>query len=168
MAPGELPTAGTLFAAFHGELTPHPWRPADCEHDAYQLFHQRSLAMGRLDSLWAMNDAGTEQRPPDEGAFAWFQVEATRSPLPVRAFLVCAGSTLERIGSARVTAVQVRLPALEPTAARLPHTLAALDQHVFALRSHAPGGTAPVGVHGPVLSVRARSGCVVPAWRRAV
>ncbi|MEU7001449.1 hypothetical protein [Nonomuraea sp. NPDC046570] len=70
MVPADRRTAGTMFAALYGKLVPHPWH--DPEHDAYQLFHQRSLAMGWLDEatavreddtlrasgLWAMNDAG--------------------------------------------------------------------------------------------------------------
>lgn len=58
-----------MLAALYGELVSHAWH--DPEHDAYQLFHQRSIAMGRLDDraaaedrtyaapgLWALNDAG--------------------------------------------------------------------------------------------------------------
>ncbi|MER6475658.1 hypothetical protein [Streptomyces filamentosus] len=82
IAPTARPTEGTMFAALYGELVPHTWRDPAPEHDAYRLFPQRSLAMGRLDDrpgtgegsasggrthvapeLWAMNDAGRGHPP---------------------------------------------------------------------------------------------------------
>ncbi|WOX12064.1 hypothetical protein [Streptomyces sp. N50] len=121
IAPTTPPTAGTLFAALYGELTPHAWH--DPEHDAYQLFYQRSLAMGWLEEhtaggpgLWAMNDAGSSppQAAPGPGRVSWFQVEAgavtAERPLPVQQFLRCAQDVTARIGTVRLSAVQVLLP----------------------------------------------------------
>jgi hypothetical protein len=118
-----------MVAAFHGRLDPHPWRPADSEHDAYQLFHQRSVAMGWLDDrssaagderafrapgLWAMNDAFCSARHEAGEPFARFQVEcstpASDRPLPVQPFLRCAEDTTARIGTARLSAVDLLLP----------------------------------------------------------
>ncbi|GGR13616.1 hypothetical protein [Streptomyces roseolus] len=135
IAPTARPTAGTMFAALYGELAPHEWRDPASEHDAYQLFHQRSLAMGWLDDragagegnasggrthvapgLWAMNDAGRGHPLAASGPnlISWFQVEASAladgRSLPVRPFLRCAQDTTERIGAVRLTAVQVLLP----------------------------------------------------------
>ncbi|MGY1498111.1 hypothetical protein ACW4TU_16170 [Streptomyces sp. QTS52] len=97
IAPGARRTTGTMFAALHGELVPHAWRYPGSEHDAYQLFHQHSLAMGWLDDtgagapgLWAMNDAGWGHplAGPGTELVSWFQVEAGAvpgdRPLPVR------------------------------------------------------------------------------------
>ncbi|OKK15529.1 hypothetical protein AMK09_25735 [Streptomyces sp. CB02488] len=134
--PAGYRTAGPLFAAFHGELVPHPWRDPESEHDAYQLFHQRSVAMGWLDErssaagderaakapgLWAMNNAGCNAHQAAPEPFAWFQVEcstpAIDRPLPVQPFLRCAEDTVTRIGAAQLSAVQVLLPlqGLDPT-----------------------------------------------------
>ncbi|MGW6243988.1 hypothetical protein [Streptomyces roseolus] len=135
IAPTARPTAGTMFAALYGELVPHAWRDPASEHDAYQLFHQRALAMGWLDDrsgtgeggasggrahvapgLWAMNDAGWGHPLAASGPnlISWFQVEAGAladdRPLPVQPFLRCAQDTTERIGAVRLTAVQVLLP----------------------------------------------------------
>ncbi|MGW6392542.1 hypothetical protein ACWFR1_18990 [Streptomyces sp. NPDC055103] len=135
IAPTARPTAGTMFAALYGELVPHAWRDPASEHDAYQLFHQRSLAMGWLDDragagersasdgrtyvapgLWAMNDAGWShpRAAPGPNLISWFQIEASAladdRPLPVQPFLRCAQDTTERIGAVRLTAVQVLLP----------------------------------------------------------
>ncbi|MDV9169136.1 hypothetical protein R6V09_03160 [Streptomyces sp. W16] len=135
IAPTTTPTAGTMFAALYGELTPHAWHDPDSEHDAYQLFHRRSLAMGWLEDravltsgttggkrpvggpgLWAMNDAGWSHpgAAPDAGLVSWFQVEAgavpSERPLPVQPFLRCAQDTTARIGTVRLSAVQVLLP----------------------------------------------------------
>ncbi|WP_329256255.1 hypothetical protein OG223_32680 [Streptomyces sp. NBC_01478] len=135
IAPTTPPTAGTLFAALYGELTPHAWHDPDSEHDAYQLFHRRSLAMGWLEDravltsgrtgeerpvggpgLWAMNDAGWAHpgAAPDAGLVSWFQVEAgpvtAERPLPVQPFLRCAQDVTARIGTVRLSAVQVLLP----------------------------------------------------------
>ncbi|WP_052745458.1 hypothetical protein [Allosalinactinospora lopnorensis] len=114
-----------MFAALHGELVPHPWRdPAVASSDAYSLFVARSSAMGWLaeaaegasNGVWGMNDAGQE---PGSGSqpsrIAWFQVSLTEPvpagrPLPVQAFLACAGSVVARIGTPRLQAVQVLLP----------------------------------------------------------
>ncbi|MGJ5897732.1 hypothetical protein ACSCBZ_38160 [Streptomyces niveiscabiei] len=109
------PATGTLFAALYGTQTPYPWH--DPENDPYQLFHQRSLAMGWLDVLWGMNDAGSghpQRAAGDPELIAWFQVGAAvvsgERPLPVRPFLGCAGSVVERIGAAEVSVVQLLLP----------------------------------------------------------
>ncbi|MEU8886659.1 hypothetical protein [Streptomyces sp. NPDC048442] len=118
-----------MFAAFHGELVPHPWRAPESEHDAYQLFHQRSVAMGWLDDqssaagderaskapgLWAMNNAFCSTRHAAAEPFAWFQVEcsvpASDRPLPVQPFLRCAEDTTALIGTAHLSAVQILLP----------------------------------------------------------
>jgi hypothetical protein len=135
IAPTTTPAAGTLFAALYGELTPHAWHDPDSEHDAYQLFHRHSLAMGWLDDrgvlvsgrtgeerpvggpgLWAMNDAGWTHpgAAPDAGLVSWFQAEAAavvaERPLPVQPFLRCAQDVTARIGTVRLSAVQVLLP----------------------------------------------------------
>lgn len=118
-----------MFAAFHGELIPHPWRDTESEHDAYQLFHQRSVAMGwtddrssaagderasRAPGLWAMNNAFCGTRHAAAEPFARFQVEcstpASDRPLPVQPFLRCAEDTTALIGTARLSAVQLLLP----------------------------------------------------------
>ncbi|MFI6409138.1 hypothetical protein [Streptomyces sp. NPDC050548] len=126
-------SSGTLFAAFYGEFAEHAWH--DPEHDAYQLFHRRSLAMGWLDRLWGMNDAG--QRHPLGVAgtrlVTWFQVDTSavggELPLPVRPFLSCAESATARIGTVDVDTVQVLLPvqaidtASRPAYARVPSLL---------------------------------------------
>ncbi len=155
--PGVVPvvrrTAGTMLAALHGELTAHAWGDPGFEHDAYSLFHQRSLAMGWLDDrsagggsedrlrraagLWAMNDAGWNAPSNAFGAdlVSWFQVEASAvaddRPLPVRSFLQCAESATLQIGTLRLTAVQLLLPvqgldaAARPAYAPLPSMLTA-------------------------------------------
>lgn len=115
----------TMFAALHGELTLHPWRdPVTAESDAYSLFYARSSAMGWLadasenevGGTWGMNDA--EQDPvsgSQPSRRTWFQVllvdpiPAGR-PLPVQAFLACAGDVVARIGTLRLQAVKVLLP----------------------------------------------------------
>jgi hypothetical protein len=124
-----------MFAALYGELVPHSWHDPESEHDAYQLFHQRSLAMGWLDDrasavggngsekrtvvapgLWAMNDAGWNHplAAPAPNLISWFQVEASAvagdRPLPVQPFLRCAEDTTARIGAVRLSAVQILLP----------------------------------------------------------
>lgn len=128
MAPADRRTAGTMFAALYGKLVPHPWH--DPEHDAYQLFHQRSLAMGWLDEatavreddtlrasgLWAMNDAGWNHplAAPGAGLISWFQVEASAPasdrPLPVQPFLRCVVDTTARAGTPYLSAIQVLIP----------------------------------------------------------
>jgi hypothetical protein len=124
-----------MFAALYGELVSHPWRDPESEHDAYSLFHQRSLAMGWLDDratvvrgggsedhtlgapgLWAMNDAGWNHPLAAPGAelISWFQVEASAvagdRPLPVQPFLRCAENTTARVGTLYLSAVQVLMP----------------------------------------------------------
>ncbi|MEV5531491.1 hypothetical protein [Streptomyces prunicolor] len=140
IAPTTPPTAGTLFAALYGELTLHAWH--DPEHDAYQLFYQRSLAMGWLEGqtaggpgLWAMNDAGWSdpQAAPGTGRVSWFQVEAgavmAERPLPVQQFLRCAHDVTARIGTLRLSSVEVLLPvqgidpAARPACAAVPSML---------------------------------------------
>jgi len=114
LAPGSRWPAGTLFAALYGDLAPHPWW--DPEHDPYFLFHERSQAMGWLDDLWGMNDAGQDHplRTPDAALVAWFQVGVGPAsgdrPLPVQPFLRCAGDAVARMGTVTVRAVQVLLP----------------------------------------------------------
>ncbi|WP_225833907.1 hypothetical protein [Streptomyces sp. NK08204] len=149
------PSAGPMFAALYGELTPHAWH--DPEHDAYQLFHQRSLAMGWLDGLWGMNDAGWEHpgAAPGAGLAAWFQVGAGPvpgdRPLPVQPFLRCAADTAERVGRLRVSAVQVLLPVqgLDP-AARPPYAPVPSMQtvHWFAERDPESRTAVEVAVSG--------------------
>jgi hypothetical protein len=115
----------TMFAALHGELALHPWRdPFVASSDAYSLFVARSSAMGWLaeatenasGGVWGMNDAGQD---PGSGSqpsrVAWFQVSLiepvpTGRPLPVQAFLSCAGDVMARIGTLRLQAVQSLLP----------------------------------------------------------
>ncbi|MEV5412530.1 hypothetical protein AB0K60_27310 [Thermopolyspora sp. NPDC052614] len=128
MAPAGRRSAGTMAAAFYGRLVRHPWH--DPEHDAYQLFYQRSLAMGWLDEsasggegepvgafgLWAMNDAGWDHplAAPGAGLIAWFQVEAAAvagdRPLPVQPFLRCAWEAMTRAGKPDVSVSQILLP----------------------------------------------------------
>lgn len=73
--------------------------------------------------LWGMNDAGQEHPLARAGAplvatgvplVAWFQVGvdavAADRPLPVQPFLRCAGDVAARMGTLRLTAVQVLLP----------------------------------------------------------
>lgn len=142
-------SSGTLFAAFYGELVPHPWH--DPEHDAYQLFHQRSLAMGWLDRLWGMNDAGWDHPGASAGLVAWFQVEAGAvvgdRPLPVRPFLACAGDSVARMGRADLTAVQLLLPVqgIDPASRPAYASVPALQSvHWFGERD--PGALTPVTV----------------------
>ncbi|WP_211264012.1 hypothetical protein [Streptosporangium amethystogenes] len=111
----------TMFAALHGELALHPWRdPRVASSDAYSLFVARSSALGWLTEatenasggLWGMNDAG---QGPEPSRIAWFQVSLTEPvpdgrPLPVQAFLSCAGDVVARIGTPRLRAVQLLLP----------------------------------------------------------
>jgi hypothetical protein len=114
-----------MFAALHGELTLHPWRdPVTAESDAYSLFYARSSAMGwladasesHLGGTWGMNDA--EQDPvsgSQPSRRIWFQVVLidpipVGRPLPVQAFLACAGDVVARIGTLRLQAVKVLLP----------------------------------------------------------
>ncbi|TWE14171.1 hypothetical protein [Prauserella muralis] len=130
MVPAASRTAGTMFAALYGELVPHAGH--DPEHDAYQLFYQRSLAMGWLDDssagggleegmvratgLWGMNDAGWSHplAAPGSALTSWFQVEASAvaddRPLPVQPFLRCAEDTTERVGTLNLSTVQILLP----------------------------------------------------------
>lgn len=121
---GDKPDS-TMFAALHGELVFHPWWDAVASNsDAYSLFVARSSAMGWLDEatesasggVWGMNDAGQE---PGDGSqpssVVWFQVSLSEPipagrPLPVQAFLRCAGDVAARIGTLRLQAVQVLLP----------------------------------------------------------
>ena len=128
-----------MFAALYGDLELHPWRDPDSQHDAHSLFRERSLAMGWLDDraasggsetslarapgLWALNDAGWEDPlgHTDSGLVSWFQVEASAAAddraLPVWPFLRCAGDVMSRVGTLRLTALQVLVPAqgVDPT-----------------------------------------------------
>lgn len=159
--PGMMPTAhrsvGTMFAALYGELVPHAWH--DPEHDAYQLFHQRSLAMGwfddraagggsedgmlRVPGLWAMNDAGWNHPLAASGTelISWFQVQASAvaadRPLPVQPFLRCAEDATARVGRLNLSAVQALVPVqgLDPSS-RPPYAIvpSMRTRHWFAER----------------------------------
>jgi hypothetical protein len=115
----------TLFAALHGELALHPWRdPRVASSDAYSLFVARSSAMGWLaeaaenapGGVWGMNDAwqgqGSDSQPSRIASFQVSLIEPVPAgrPLPVQAFLSCAGDVVARIGTLRLQAVQVLLP----------------------------------------------------------
>lgn len=115
-----------MFAALHGELALHQWRdPFIASSDAYSLFVARSSAMGWLaeaaedasGGVWGMNDAGQDPGAGSQPSrIAWFQVSLIEPvpagrPLPVQAFLACAGDVVARIGTLRLHAVQVLLPA---------------------------------------------------------
>lgn len=115
----------TMFVALHGAMAMHPWRePESAASDAYSLFVARSSALGLLadaggrheGGLWGMNDAGhgndAGSTPPRVG---WFQVSLPTAvpaahPLPVQAFLACAGDVMDRIGTWRLDALQLLLP----------------------------------------------------------
>ncbi len=135
--------ASTMFAALHGELALHPWRDSSVAcSDAYSLFVARSSAMGWLTEAvenasggaWGMNDAGQDLGSGSQPSrIAWFQVSLTEPipagrPLPVQAFLSCAGDVVERIGTKRLQAVQVLLPvqSLDASAAPSSHMSAAM------------------------------------------
>jgi hypothetical protein len=114
-----------MFAALHGELALHPWRdPFVAPSDPYSLFVARSSAMGWLaeaaenasGGIWGMNDAGQDPGSGQQPSrVAWFQVSLIEPgpagrPLPVQAFLSCAGDVVARIGTLRLQAVQILLP----------------------------------------------------------
>jgi hypothetical protein len=163
--PGRVPTsrrdAGTLFAALYGELIPHAWH--DPEHDAFQLFFQRSLTMGWLDDkgagggmhrasgLWGMNDAGWDHPFAASGTdlISWFQVTARAvaddRPLPVQPFLRCAEDATARVGTVTLSAVQLLLPiqGIDP-ASRPPYVPSLETVHWFAERD--PEARTPVEV----------------------
>ncbi|MFD8913030.1 hypothetical protein [Streptomyces sp. NPDC059575] len=164
--PGTAPTAprtaGTMFAALYGELIPYSWHDPASEHDAYQLFHQRSLAMGWLDErasmgeasgLWAMNDAGWGHPRNASGTdlISWFQVEASGvagdRPLPVQPFLRCAWDTTAHIGTVRLSAAQVLLPVqgLDATA-RPPQAAVPSLQTIDWFGEHDPQARATVTI----------------------
>jgi hypothetical protein len=156
-----------MFAALHGELVPHAWRDPESDHDAYQLFHQMSIAMGWLDDrgtgggskdrlrlapgLWGMNDAGWSHPLAASGTelVSWFQVGASAvaddRPLPVRPFLRCAENATARAGTLDLSAVQALLPvhgidpSSRPAYARVPSMQAV---HWFAERD--PRARTPV------------------------
>lgn len=120
----------TMYAALHGELTPHPWRGSSSVSDPYSLFVARSSAMGWLaeptasgGGLWGMNDAGADPTAgPRHSRAAWFQVSLTEPtpadrPMPVQAFLACAEQVALRVGKLRLQAVQVLLPLQNLTSA---------------------------------------------------
>lgn len=114
----------TLYAALHGELTPHPWRGAAPDSDAYSLFVARSAAMGWLaearegtgGGVWGMNDAGYAAASGARPArVAWFQAVLAEDvppdrPLPLQPFLTCAGDVAARLGTLRLSRVQLLLP----------------------------------------------------------
>jgi len=132
LAPGSHSVAGTLFAALYGELTPRLDRALDTDRDPYIQFHDRAQAMGWLDSLWGMNDAGLEHplAAPGSSLVTWFQVGVdsvpSGRPLPVQPFLRCAGDVTARLGALRLQTAQVLLPAqcldvsARPQHARMP------------------------------------------------
>jgi len=164
MVPGARHAPGTMLAALYGELVSHAWH--DPEHDAYQLFHQRSLAMGWLDDraaiedhtyaapgLWAMNDAGWDHPLATPGAelISWFQVDASAvaddRPLPVQPFLQCAESATARVGTMDLSAVQLLMPvqSLDPSARPPYATVPSMQtRHWFAERD--PRAKTPVEV----------------------
>lgn len=161
-APADRRFAGTMFAAFYGRLVPHPWH--DPEHDAYQLFYQRSLAMGWLveataereddppgaRGLWAMNDAGWDHplAAPEAGLISWFQVApAGDRPLPVQPFLRCAGDTMARAGRPHLSAIQLLLPVQELGASPYPVIPSMRTIHWFAERDPAARTPVAVGVN---------------------
>lgn len=115
-----------MFAALHGELALHPWRaPDSASSDAYSLFVARSSTMRLLTAAgesagcgaWGMNDAGQAEGPGSlSGRIAWFQASLTvpiDRPLPLQAFLSCAGDVVAQLGASRLDAVQILLP-IEP------------------------------------------------------
>lgn len=132
LAPGSRGTAGTLFAALHGELTPRPDRTPGTDRDPYIQFHDRARAMGWLDSLWGMNDAGREHplAAPGSSLVTWFQAGVDQvpgdRPLPVQPFLRCAGDVTARLGALELRTAQVLVPAqsldvsARPQHARMP------------------------------------------------
>ena len=170
VAPAVRRNAGTMFAALYGELAPHAWRDPESEHDAYSLFHQRSLAMGWLDDrsagggfedqmlrapgLWGMNDAGWNHPLAAAGAglISWFQVEATEvagdRPLPVQPFLRCAQDATARAGTLNLSAVQVLLPVqgLDP-ASRPPYAPVPAMRTVHWFAERDPRSRTPVEVN---------------------
>ncbi|MQA62928.1 MAG: hypothetical protein GEU86_15870 [Actinophytocola sp.] len=169
LAPGVHPTAGTMFAALYGELVPHAWRDPESKLDAYELFHQRSLAMGWLDDrnagggsedrmrrapgLWGMNDAGWNHPLAVPGAklISWFQVEvsavADDRPLPVQPFLRCAEDATASAGTLNLSAVQVLLPVqgLDPSS-RPPYAPVPSIGTVHWFAERDPRSRAPVEV----------------------
>ncbi|SEF35978.1 hypothetical protein SAMN05421837_109135 [Amycolatopsis pretoriensis] len=130
LAPGSRGIAGTLFAALHGELTPRPDRLPDTDRDPCIQFHDRARAMGWLDSLWGMNDAGREHPLAGPSLVSWFQVGVDPvsgdRPLPVQPFLRCAGDVTARLGALELRTAQVLVPAqsldvsARPQHARMP------------------------------------------------
>lgn len=117
LVPGSRGRAGTLYAALYGELVPRLDRAPVTDRDAYIQFHDRAQAMGWLGRLWEMNDAGREHplAAPGSSLVGWFQagvgpIPGSRS-LPVRPFLSCAGDVTARLGTLRLQAAQVLLPA---------------------------------------------------------
>lgn len=134
-----------MFAALHGGLTLHPWRdPFVASSDAYSLFVAGSSAMSWLaeadenasGGLWGMNDAGQGDLFSESlttKVVAWFQVSLTeappaRRPLPVEAFLSCAGDVVTRLGTLLLEAVQLLLPVqtLDGSTAELSRTRMAM------------------------------------------
>jgi len=132
-SPEVPPTAGTLFAALHGGVAPRGRSALDHdEHDAYQLFHDYSQAMGWLDDrsivggpvdrqhlapgLWGMNDAGWvgPHASAEPQLLSWFQVEASAvpadRPLPVQPLLHCAERVTAHLGVLDLHAVHVLVP----------------------------------------------------------
>lgn len=161
-----------MFAALYGELVPHAWHDSRSEQDAYSLFYQRSLAMGWLDEraagvrgdgseahtpgapgLWAMNDAGWDHPLAAPGArlISWFQVEASGvahdRPLPVQPFLRCAEDATVRIGTLRLSGVQVLMPVQGLDASsRPPYATVPSIQTVPWFAERDPRGKTPVEV----------------------
>ena len=115
----------TMFVALYGELALHPWRnPVAAESDAYSLFVARSSAMGWLadaaengvGGVWGMNDAGQDlDDEAQPSRRVWFQVALSDSipagqPLPIQAFLACAGDVVARMGTLHLQGIQILLP----------------------------------------------------------
>ncbi len=117
--------SSTMFVALHGELALHPWRdPVAATSDAYSLFYARSSALGwladaaepEIGGVWGMNDAGQDPHAAAQSARrVWFQVALNDPipagrPVPVQAFLACAGDVVARMGMLHLEAVQLLLP----------------------------------------------------------
>lgn len=109
-----------------GKFTSHPsGEPPD--RDAYILFHDRAVAMGWLTdamgwgptSLWAIHEAETEP------GRCWFQVDITSdsSLLPLIPLCACAGAVIYRLGTFRLDAMELQLPAPKGAPATIPSEL---------------------------------------------
>ena len=114
--------SSTLMVGLYGSLTPNPWTRPGGEPDAYSLFVSRARAAGwsaagagglALD-IWGMNEAEVFADAPPGGLVATFQVgladESGSRPLPVVPLVDCAVAAASRLGSLRLTGLQMLLP----------------------------------------------------------